>query len=97
LYYKELATFFHHTYIVDHLRFSGRGLVKSNPCADVKNSAEMRTEKGVLTEHEAWTLIGLLNTEAETLGSLRRYCLRWVVGLDAGKSGACNGGILRTV
>jgi integrase len=62
-----------------------RGLVKNNPCADVKNSAETRTEKGVLTENEAQALIGLLNTENEDPRPLAAVLLALGCGLRRGE------------
>ena len=62
-----------------------RGLVKSNPCADIKNSAEARTEKGVLTENEARALIGLLNTEGGDPRKLATVLLALGCGLRRGE------------
>jgi integrase len=62
-----------------------RGLIKSNPCADVKNSAETQTEKGVLTENEARALIGLLNTEGGDPRRLAAVLLALGCGLRRGE------------
>ena len=62
-----------------------RGLVKSNPCADIKNSAETRTEKGVLTENEDRALIGLLNTESGDPRKLAVVLLALGCGLRRGE------------
>jgi site-specific recombinase XerC len=62
-----------------------RGLVKSNPCADVKNSVETRTEKGILTENEARTLIGLLNTDGGDPRQLAAVLLAPGCGLRRGE------------
>jgi integrase len=62
-----------------------RGLIKNNPCVDVKNSAETRTEKGVLTENEARSLIGLLNAESGEPRQLAAVLLALGCGLRRGE------------
>jgi integrase len=62
-----------------------RGLIKNNPCADVKNSAETRAEKGVLNENEARALICLLNRESGDPRQLAAVLLALGCGLRRGE------------
>jgi integrase len=62
-----------------------RGLVKVNPFSAVKNSAETRHEKGVITEAEARALIELLDTETADPRPLAAVLLALGCGLRRGE------------